>query len=439
MASSALGFTLGDATNAVLNSYVYDLAFLIVTTDRTSSFIVDDCTITRSLGEPGTMTARVKGGSWTPAPGNLVRVMLDGAAGRVRYFAGTVTACRVVAWGPTTVTPIYELDIVDFRWLLSRYALVFGEWYNVGINTVARDIVTTYQNGGFRMGYAPAALGNVETFTANGITIADALDQLAELAGAYWDVDADQRVHLFQTPDHLSAESVSVTNTSKNVMDLEATTDYADIATRVCVAGTGTTLTNDLAWDGDFIWVDSADPFNADTGTVLIGGVDVVNYSAVNDTSTVRNLVAATDRSRDWPAGTEVRAYAVVDDSTAQTNLATALDFSLSGIAVRLVDAPTLTYTEAVTRGNAELDRYAAGYSELRGTMVDVRHTGATSLQPGVTVSANVTAPFTISGDYRVQTVTSVPRLVSGDYRFARSFMAAPTNRTKSTLDRILT
>lgn len=436
MASSALGFTLGDATNAVLNSYVYVFSILVGGVNRTSTMLTEGSSISLALGQPGSATIRVKGGSWTPACGQPFAITLDGSAA-VNHFVGTINAVRLVLDGATTATPIYELDVTDRTWLLARYALVYGEWNQVGINTVVRDIVGAYTNGGFTVGYVPAALGDVQTYRAEGVTVSQALDDLAALAGAYWNVDAYGRVHMFQTPDHLSAGGVSVTNTSVNVMDLAATTDYADIATRVCVAGAGTTLSQDVAWDGDYLWVDGVDPFDAESGTVLVGGIDVVSYSAINNNSLVRNLVASTDRTRDWPAGTEVRAYAVVDDSAAQTALATALGFGRSGIAVKLVDDPTLTYNGCVARGTAELARYADGYTELRGSMCDSRHTDATNVQPGATITVNITAPVTVSGTYRVQTVDYVPRWVNGAHRFVRTFMAAPTNRTRATFDRV--
>jgi hypothetical protein len=434
MASSALGFTLGDSTNGVLNTYTVAPTILINGTDRTSKVLSGESQVTMTLGQPKSCALTVNGKTFTPATGHSVVILDDGPSGTVKWFAGTLT--EVSATIDNAVETVrYQCIAQDYRWLIDRYATVTGIWEGCGINTIVRDVVAGFTDGGFAVGYAPDALGTLARFEATNERVWDVLTRLAQAAGAYLDVDADKRVHLFKTPDHLSAGTVALTNTSKNVVSLTAAADITDIATRMRVIAGGTVTRATVAPGARSIPVVAVDMFPA-TGTALVGA----EYVTVEGTTTVVGseaiAIASPGLVRGYPAGTAVRPVGVADDATAQTALATKLGGGLSGIAVRALDDDSLSASEAAALASNTLALISSGVASVAGTMIDAWHTDARNCWPGASIVATVSSPITVSGTFRIQSVTLCPITIAGGVKtWTRSFHAAPVARGFEVLD----
>lgn len=440
MAGSYLGFTLGDATDAVLGTYTADPTVLIAGTDRSSSAIREggEFELSLGLGQPGVCRITAYANGWTPAKGNSLEIRDDGASGSAKWFSGTITqVSRRIEMATTRL--LYSLIAQDHRWLLDRYATVTGWWASKGINTIARDVIARFTDGGFAIGYAPAALGSLDYFEATEQRVSQVLDRLAQAAGAYWEVDADKRVHLYTTPDHQSAGVVEVDNTagSAEIAEFHWSDDLTDIATRVRVIASGTTLRQAVAAaEVNYAYVYDVSQFNSSSGTAYIG-TDLVTYAGTTNVSGSEALVGTlSGLTRDWPEGTPVRPVITVNDSSAQTTLATTLGGGLSGIAIRSIDDDTLTAAEATARANADLDLLSAGVPMLQGIMVDGVHTDAQHCWPGATITVSLTSPVTLSGTWRIQSVRLSPRgTVGGGTRWARAFTASPVRRGTELID----
>lgn len=436
MASSALGFTLGDATNAVLNSYTVDPTVLVSGTDRTSSVLTGDCEWTVALGQPGTFRATFYAAGWTPAVGNYFQLRDDGASGDIIWFAGTITQ---VARKIETQTSrlLYQIVAQDYRWLLDRYSTVTTRYYTRGINVIARLIINNFTNKNFTFGYAPESLGTLDVFECVEERVSSVLTRLAEASGCYWEVDATRKVNLFKTPDHKSGGAVTVSNTSNNIADFTWANDLTDIATRVRVIAAGTTLRASVtASETNYVPVYDLANFDIDGGSAYVGS-DLVTYGGTTTVPGAEKLVTISGLTQDWPEGTVVRPVITVNDASAQTTLSTTLGAEgFSGIAVRTIDDASLTSAEAAALAAGDLSLLSAGVATLTGRMVDGVHTHATNCWPGATISVSMTSPITLSGTWRIQRVTFRPRQTSsGTLRWERTFVAGPVARGTELLD----
>lgn len=439
MAGSALGFTLGHATNAILNTYTYSLAILVDGTNCVNSIFTQDATVSLALGQPAVFTARMLDTSKTPMPGMIVSIRLDGATGTVKLFSGHITSRALeLRDGPTTLEPLWAFSATDYSWAMSLPNLVYGWWRSKGINTIVRDVLTrcvTY--AGITPGYLPASLGTLDSYDASGKTVAAVLDELAEAAGAYWQVDANGAVSMFKTPDHLSAGALTVTNTSKNCGNLFVSLDYADIGTLGQVIGQPTTLREAAIASATSLAIQSWAPFTSESGTVIVGGVDIVSYtSGTTVPGSERLTLSSASLTRDWPEGTEVAPIVTVTDASAVTALASAS--GTDGDAVRSAVVSSANQATATTLATTLTDIYADGIGSVTGRVVDGTHTNATDVLPGATVTLNVTAPVTVSSSYRVQSVTLRPRRVAGVNRWERTFVASPVNRYQESFNRVM-
>jgi hypothetical protein len=434
MASSALGFTLGDATHAVLNSYVADPTILIGGTDRTASVLEGDAEFVLALGQPGVARLTAYGNGWTPETGQFVQLIADGASGTVLWFTGTITQV-VRSIDPRSTRLLYSLTVADYRWLFDRYSTQTGRYYSQGINNIVRKVIKLV-NRDFTTGYFPSSLGDLDLFEIYEERPSAILTRLAQAAGAYWEIDANRNVSIFKTPDHKSGGTVTVSNTSNNIADFRWSDELTDIATRVRVIAAGTTLRASVAASAtNYLEVYDLANFDLDGGTVYVG-TDLVTYGSTTTVPGAEKLVTISGLGQDWPAGTSVRPVITVNDTSAQTALATKIGSGFSGIATRVIDDDTLTAAEAAGVAAGDLSLLSAGVPMLTGTMVEGVHTDAEHCWPGATISVSLTSPVTLSGTWRIQRVTLRPRnTAGGTVQWIRQFVAAPVGRGTEVLD----
>lgn len=435
--ASTLGFALNSA-NATIGSYTTDVRWIVAGTDRTGAIMLGGITLQWSLGEPTTLTAVAHLTGWTPTKGQEVILALDGVNGTVRLFGGTIVRVHtpIVA---STLTPYHEITAVDYTWLLDRYARVAKTYYSRGINSIARDVIASYTDGGFVLGYAPSTLGVLDGFDGQQQSPMAVLRRLAAAAtgGATLSVDAYKRVHLFASPSHLSADTITIADGGANVLDFTHDDELTDIATRVYVVGQATTLRESVAYGATSLPIASWAPFQVESGKALVGGTDLIAYTSGTTVPGSESLSSVTGLTRDWAAGTPVAVVAEVDDAEAQTALATALGGGLSGVAVRWIEDDALVYAEAAALGQGELARLKSGVATVSGRMFDGLHAGAASVQPGASVTVNVTTPIAVSGTFKVQAVTLTREVIHGAARWVRTFTAGPVLRGYEVLERL--
>lgn len=395
--SALLGFTLGAAA---VGEMTEGFSATIAGTAR----VIDQesLQITHRLSAPSTASFAVRG--FTPAEFSDVQ-LYNGGTGGVRLFGGTATRIHyeAVRIGDD---PWHQVECVDYAgFLLNRYKRVTAQYHGLSVNTILRRLLEDFTNGGFRVGYCPSSLGTIHRLVLDDVSVTDAIEQLAAECGGFWDVDADKRVHLFDDPDHLSADGITLDNSSGNFVRPTVQVDGEGIATRVIVLGNSTETTAAMVTGATSIGVEDVSPFvgqSSSAGTALCEGM-VLTYTAVS-ARTGAGTLTVSGVTTDVPAGAEIRVRAMVEDTSAQTDLATALGGGLSGVA-ELTLAMHVDRDLAVDVATAELAKRKTAFKSLTYATYDQVHDGAQGTVPGQTVTVDLTAPTTVSGTYRVQQV----------------------------------
>lgn len=393
MANAVLGFTLNDANVGAMTE-----AFSATVAGTARGVDIETLTIMDRLSAPATATVLVRG--FTPAQYSDVR-LYNGGTGGVCLFGGTAVKISydAVRLGDD---PWHKLECQDYTWLLDRYLRVNTSYSGIGVNTAIARLLSSYTNGGFRVGYCSSGMGSVGDITFTDATVSSAIDQLATVAGGFWDVDADKRVHLFSSPDHLSSDSLTLSDSSKNFAGLNVTSDGSEIATKVIVLGDRSQTTALVAAAATTIPVEDCEPFAGGSGGVLVDG-QVLAYTGVSVSAGAGTITGVTGIVRDIPQGAEVRVRETAEDGTAQTTLATLLG-GLSGVAELTIQMPA-DRALAAAAASAELAKRKNVFAALAYTAQDQVHTGAALTVPGQTVSVSLTAPTTVSGTFRIQEV----------------------------------
>lgn len=396
--SSLLGFTLGQANVGEMTT-----GFSVTVAGSAVSIDQDSLQITHRLSAPSTASFAVRG--VTPAAFSDVQIY-NGGSGGVRVFGGTATRVyyNAVRIGDD---PWHQVECVDYAgFLLNRYKRVTAQYEDTSINTALRRLLEDFTDGGFRVGYCPASLGTIWRLELNDASVTDGIEQLATACGGFWDADADKRVHIFSDPDHLSADGITIDDTSQNFVRPTVQTDGEGIATRVIVLGDSTTTTSITAAGASTVEVEDVTPFvgaSLSSGTALCEG-QVLTYTGASARNGPGSLTGVSGVVSDVVAGAAIRVRAMAEDASAQSDLATALGGGLSGIAE--LTLPMEGDRDLVTDiAAAELAKRKSAFKSLTYTADDERHSGAFGTVPGQTVTVDLTTPTTVSGTYRVQQV----------------------------------
>lgn len=396
--AATLGFTLNTENVGAMTE-----GFSATIAGTTRSMSVEDLSITDRLSAPSTADVFVRG--FTPAEFSDVR-LYNGGTGGVCLFGGTAitTSFDATRLGDD---PWWHLSCQDYTWLLNRYKRVRGTYSGIGINTTLRQVLAAFTNGGFTVGYCPSSLGDVRDLTFEDVAVTDVLDQLADLCGGFWDVDADKRVHLFSDPGHLSADAVTLDASSQNFSSLKVMRDGTEMATRVIVHGKSAAATALTGISATTIPVDNCAPFvgaSTSAGDAFVNGV-VIAYTGTSAASGPGNLTGVTGLTVDIAEGDAVTVYVEAEDGTAQSDLATLLGGSLSGVAEIVINDGRAGLDMATDLAASALARRQATYKSLGYVTQDQTHTGAQQTVPGQTVTVDLSAPLALSGTYRVQEV----------------------------------
>lgn len=393
-----LGFTLNTENVGALTE-----GFSATIAGTTRKLAVDDLAITERLSAPSTADVFVRG--FTPAEFADVR-LYNGGTGGVCLFGGTAVRTEFDATRLGD-DPWWHLSCQDYTWLLNRYKRVRGTYTGLSINTTLRQILASFSDGGFRVGYCPGSLGSVRDLTFEDVSITDVLDQLADLCGGYWDVDADKRVHIFTDPDHLSTDGIALDASSLNFSALTVLRDGTDIATRVVAHGASTQTTTAATTGATTIDVDECAIFvgaSSSAGDAFVDGMAIA-YSGVSASNGPGSLTGVTGLTSVVSQGAQVFVRAVAEDGTAQTDLATLIGGGVSGVAEVLVSESRAQRDMAVDLAASVLAKRQTTYKALSYTTQDQVHDGAQGTVPGQVVDVDLTAPLTIAGTYRVQEV----------------------------------
>jgi hypothetical protein len=357
-------------------------------TDRTSSIMVDDFTITTALdGAPSTCAFSCQG--FTPTQWADVTLTMGGAL----IWGGTLTDVRAVVQKFSSGAVFWQCQAIDWSWLMDRYSRVRLEMAARPANQAIAEILRDFTDGGFQTGYIPMDLGTVGPFSFTGDTVTSALRRITSSVGAYLRMTPRKTLDAFQT---LPASNALSIGNGTDIRGVVYESSGAEVRTRTYYAGGGAQTTEPVPAGGATVPVDECAWY---TGSQALVGNDVIAYTGRSVASGPGELTGCTGIDREIAQGQVVQVLAQADDAAAQTALATVLGGGRSGVAVGWFNDGRLSQAEVDDRAAADVAFFKAAVPSLSYT------TSARYHEPGKTVAVSTTDPVTISGDFTIQQV----------------------------------
>jgi len=222
-------------------------------TDRTASIPVETIHIVNVLGKQIDSASFVVENGGAMSLAELQGVIISSTSGDTRYFAGYIHSLAGHSRGPFLD---YEIECVDYSWDCGHAeTLVDGTYTTKSDQWIIQNAVATCIPDIDCTTYVDEVLADTVSREYVQQQPRDVLDDLAELAGAEWYVDYDQKLHYFAAGTNTAPHSLSDT------FDLAASFPYDDLvdttiaptANKVIVIGAGTvTATRTRGAEGDY-------------------------------------------------------------------------------------------------------------------------------------------------------------------------------------------
>lgn len=238
LASSALpsGLAPSFATRLVVNGE-----------DQAGRLVPGGISVSREMGARTTLKATLldKENGYEPQAGWPVSWWWRGALA----FSGTIDrVTRKELWG--TEAEAYELECVDFSQILDR-RLVAATYETPGqlAGEIVADIVADLADEGLTPGQIEDGV-QVTKAVFPYIPASQAIQELADLSGMTWSVDAYKRVHF--SIREVSPSSVALSDTSRPFRDLQVEVSRAAVKNRIYLKA-GKSKTDELTeyFNGD--------------------------------------------------------------------------------------------------------------------------------------------------------------------------------------------
>lgn len=369
-------------------------------TDRTALVLRESWSLTmRADGNPSTFAFRVK--TITPAEGQDVVVTY--ATPNDYLFAGTLLQVNASPEAPDSALVIYDCVAVGYQWLLNRYDLVLKRYVNRGVGTIVADILATYTNGGFRVGYCPESLGNLDMeFTFE--TVFAALQRIAASKNAVVEITPGRIINLFQTYPEAALATVTEASIHQGPSyPFTSRGDLTQVRTRTLFEGQGSEASAAVTAGAATLPLTTLAPFSA-AGGFARHRTSFITYTGI-DTAT-SSLTGCSGILDDIAQNEEVNLIVEAEDSGAQTALATLLGGGLSGQATHYLQDRRYSLTEATARADADISTFGGSLQEATFTY----KTPQRYVRAGRSVTLAVTSPLSVSGTFTLQSVELTPR-----------------------------
>ena len=395
----------------------------IAGTARTLFF--DDLSISETAGnQPNTLQATCRIRGYTPSALSEIKIY-NGGIGMARpIFCGHIMDVTQIGHRAAE-RPTFRLSAVDYRWLLDRYALVSKTYYSQGVNTILHNIVANNTNGGFKVGYCPSSLGDIDRIQFTKVSVSEAIGRLAKAVGATVEVDYEKRISIAVTHT-FSDNNMTLSDNASDFWNFQYREDGTRRWTQVQMEGYGSTASAVVAAGATTIPVENTAFYSSAGGTVRSGS-NVITYTTVSVGSGAGSLTGCSGVVDDIAAGEPVYVMATVNDSTEQTNLSTTLGGSYSGVSTHYEADNRLSQDEVTSRASALLAFYKTNQSQVSFTTTNPY------IRPGRTLTVNLTTPRSISASLLVQEVRTQGRRkvdsTSTSILLDRQVTAAPTMR----------
>lgn len=373
----------------------------IAGTDRTSTIHLNTWRVEDRIDGPSIASFTVNGTSYTPTVGQTVSFLF--CTPNEWLFTGVILRARVRRVQKNSgTTKLWDCEAVDDTWLLDRYARPVIEIENCGINTAVRRILDQFTNGGFLPGTIPAALGNVDSFSADGSeTVSQCLVRLARSVDAYVRVTPYRTVDVFEAGD-LADGHVTAWGNSTALGELEYEVDLSQVRNKTYCVGKAVATTASAGAGATTISVDECGWFASSGGTILVGA-NLATYTGVSAASGPGTLTGVSGIAARVGEGDTVSVVGVAEDTTAQTDMAATLGGGLSGVITHRMEDGRVNATTATAMAASDVAFFKDAITAVSG-MSRERHIAA-----GQTRTITITDPMTISGTVLIHSVEITP------------------------------
>lgn len=262
------------------------ISILVNGTDRTA--VVDQPSRLRLLDSRNVTTPNLTfsvgaWADWVPSYGQRVEVT-DGSDILFAGWMAEVQIARHVTDGNELW--YYDCTAIAHRSRLTRTDPVYGFYqtatFPTAVTAYVADILTdifTHLPSGFTHTHVSVS-GTITEISFNGVSVDDALSQLAQAVGAIYYVDEDRDVHFYMDADPgMSAPS---TVTENNCRDARLTVDASQLVTRQYVQGYNT-ATADWATNALPLIITNGVGADPSGGAVVVGKQQWLRYSSKID------------------------------------------------------------------------------------------------------------------------------------------------------------
>jgi hypothetical protein len=362
--------------------------------DRRCAFIDPvGFTITRSLSG-GLSECAAAFREPVPQEGQEIVFNLGGAP----FWGGTILTDEVVLVGD--VYAYWQVQAVDWTWLLNRYKRVTATYDQLGVNSIVARVLNEFTDpaSGFHPGQVDQALGTLERITFTDDLVSEAISRIAQAArrseGCFWRIRPNRAIDV-----GVNFPEPPLTITDSSCLEyLRYDRTLAQVRTESRVIAGGSTTTAFVAASASTIPVGDGRRFNRDGGMVRVGDMNVT-YTGVE----THTLIGCSGNVRDIGNNTAVNPIAIVSDPAAQTALATVLGHGQSGIATYARENLLLSFTEAEGAALSDVELHKAALPTLRFGLTTA---AGRALEVGTVVDVNLTRPIPVTGTFRVQELT---------------------------------
>lgn len=320
---------------------------------------------------------------------------LRGTAADDIFWGGTIIDVKASIASDSNEIVDWAVTARDWVWMLDRFKPVTAVYRDLSVNTILHRILASFTDGGFQGGYCPSSLGTISEIRFDGVTVSQALSQLAKAVSAFVRIRPNLRIDLAQT--FYDGASLSIGDTTPiRLQGWEKSGGL--IANEITALGRGSQTTAPVAASATTIAVDDTAPFSSAGGLAQVDA-HAITYTATSVAAGPGSLTGVSGLADGVEQGARVRVRAVASDSAAQTDLATALGGGRSGVARLTVVDDTWSATEVAGVAASYLAYYKAAVTGLDFEIDDARYV------PGMVIPAAITSPLLVSGFHRVQSV----------------------------------
>lgn len=212
-------------------------------------------------------TVKVYASGWKPVVGNTITV-LDGAT---KIFAGSIVRITKKPKGAFSVD--YEVECADYTFDLRRINVV-ESYTGMQADEIIDDLLANYMPGFTATNVTSTK--EIASIKFDHISVADALEKLAQMIGYSWYVDYDKDIHFFALNEEPAPFGLSDNSGNYIFNSLVLTDDISQVRNLVRVRGgtiVGDSRTEKLSGDNVNKFFKLANKFSS-LPVVKVGGVD---------------------------------------------------------------------------------------------------------------------------------------------------------------------